>query len=103
MEREEKVHELKCRPDLFDAMWDDKNYTEIRLDQDFREGDILLLRECSPDGRLFLGREMVAHVMHVQPVLRSSNVVALSVVVTDRVVSNEIEYMLRHHGELLPV
>jgi hypothetical protein len=103
MEREEKVHELKCRPDLFEAMWEDKNYTEIRPDQDFRVGDILLLRECSPDGRLFLGREMVAHVMHIQPVARSTNVVAMSVVVSDRVVSNEIEYMLNRHVDLLPV
>lgn len=105
MIEEGKVHELKCWPEPFEAMWKDLKTCEVRKnDRDFKVGDILHLREFSPDMRIYLGRGMVAHVLHIQTGFGlPEDVCVMSVVVTDRHIEDEIEVLL--HGKMawLPV
>lgn len=70
LERHVKVHELKCWPSPFSAMWDGRKRFELRRnDRGYRVGDVLHLREyvmpslAAPDGR-YTGREMVAVVTY---------------------------------------
>lgn len=58
-----KVHELKTWPDMFDLVWRDLKRFEIRNDdRGFNAGDILHLREWSPDSGEYSGRELRAKV-----------------------------------------
>ncbi len=73
-----RVHDLKCAPGPFDAVWRGAKAFEWRKnDRDYRVGDALALREWDsqlnefqdgrpPDGpRGYSGRWIVAHVTHV--------------------------------------
>ncbi|MCM1104699.1 MAG: DUF3850 domain-containing protein [Clostridium sp.] len=59
-----KVHELKIEPRYFQDIIDDRKCFEIRKnDRDFREGDILFLREYN-NGK-YTGREIRCIVSYV--------------------------------------
>ena len=55
-------HELKTWPEPFEAVWQGMKSHEVRdnRDRNFVVGDILHLREWSPNGRGYTGREMYA-------------------------------------------
>ncbi len=51
-------HELKCWPEYFDVIVVGSKTFELRKnDRNFHEGDILWLREWSPDTKSYSGRE----------------------------------------------
>ena len=61
-----KVHSLKCWPDPFGAMERGEKTAEFRLnDRDFREGDILILREWCPVSGEYTGQELRRTITHV--------------------------------------
>jgi hypothetical protein len=66
------LHDLKCWPEFFEAIFDGRKNFEVRKDdRKFRVGDLLLLREWSPNrlygGGSYSGRTLqrrVTYVMH---------------------------------------
>jgi len=68
-----KVHELKCWPKHFSAIWDGTKRFEFRFnDRDYKVGDYLHLREWEPSlmygvnaGGSYLGREIVLRVTYI--------------------------------------
>ncbi|HWB62144.1 MAG TPA: DUF3850 domain-containing protein [Chitinophagales bacterium] len=45
----ERIHELKCHPQPFNAKWENRKNWELRKnDRDYQEGDILIEKEYSP-------------------------------------------------------
>jgi hypothetical protein len=66
------MHELKCWPDLFQAMLDGtKPFEARRNDRNFQVGDVLLLREWTPADSIhsrlgeYSGREIRAKVTFI--------------------------------------
>lgn len=54
-----KDHELKCWPDYFQAMLEDRKHFEIRKnDRSFRVGDTLFLKEFNINKASYTGRRM---------------------------------------------
>ena len=54
---EQKEHQLKCWPKFFKAVTSGKKKFEIRYDdRDFRERDILHLREWDPETKTYTGK-----------------------------------------------
>jgi hypothetical protein len=63
-----RIHELKCWPVPFDAVWNGRKPYEIRKnDRDYRTGDVLRLREWSPEGKQYTGREVSTEVAYMTP------------------------------------
>lgn len=59
-------HDLKTHPKPFQALWDGFKWAEYRKnDRDFKEGDILHLREWSPRTGKYLGRVLDRRVTYV--------------------------------------
>ena len=62
-------HELKTWPDVFEATWRGEKLHEFRRnDRGFNRGDVLILREWSPDlaaGDRYTGREVTALITHI--------------------------------------
>jgi hypothetical protein len=51
MKRNVTIHELKCWPNAFAAIWDGRKTAEFRRDdRGFGIGDVLRLREYEPEG-----------------------------------------------------
>jgi hypothetical protein len=51
-----RIHELKTRPEPYDAMMLGLKTFEVRKnDRDFRVGDTLMLREWDPDTKKYTG------------------------------------------------
>jgi hypothetical protein len=60
------VHQLKTWPEPFQALVDGSKVHEIRrADRDFKEGDVLLLREWDQSADMYSGRVAVARVGHI--------------------------------------
>jgi len=56
------IHELKCRPDAFKEIWEDRKTCELRRDdRGFEVGHLLLLREFDPDSV----RSVIVRVTHI--------------------------------------
>lgn len=59
-------HELKTWPEFFRAVIEGRKTAELRRDdREFREGDLLWLREWDNDERAYTGREASALVTHI--------------------------------------
>lgn len=59
-------HELKTWPDMFEEIGTGRKVHEFRKnDRDFREGDLLLLREFEPAGERYTGREIPVRIMSI--------------------------------------
>jgi ParB family chromosome partitioning protein len=59
-------HELKTWPDMFQATYDGIKTAEFRKnDRDFKDGDILELREFDPVLNSYSGRVLTARVMNI--------------------------------------
>lgn len=62
-------HELKSWPAFFAGLVDGTKTAEVRLnDRDFREGDVLVLREYDLSSDRFTGREQVRRISRVDEV-----------------------------------
>lgn len=60
-------HELKTWPEHFQAVWDGRKNSEIRLnDRDFQVMDILVLKEWDPKTNTYSGRQVLADIHHIQ-------------------------------------
>jgi hypothetical protein len=60
------MHELKCWPAYFQAVLDGVKTFELRYnDRDFHAGDVLHLREWSPETREYSGREVYCDVPYL--------------------------------------
>ncbi len=61
-----KTHELKCWPQYFDAVWDNKKKFEIRInDRDFKVGDILILKKFDPEKEEYLPQSIETTISYV--------------------------------------
>lgn len=61
-----KTHELKCWPQYFDAVWDNKKKFEIRInDRDFKVGDILILKKYDPEKEEYLPQSIETTISYV--------------------------------------
>jgi hypothetical protein len=61
-----KIHELKCWPCYFEAVWTGSKGFEIRKgDRGFLPGDVLHLNEWDQDTKKYTGRELTAKVSYV--------------------------------------
>lgn len=62
------VHELKTWPSPFDAAWRQHKTHEIRkADRDFKQWDVLYLREWEPSTEEYTGRECRVEVTYFTP------------------------------------
>lgn len=69
-----KIHELKCWPPYFQDTVDGKKQYENRInDRDFKEGDILRLREWIPENEIYSGRTCFCIVKYVAPMLHPNS------------------------------
>lgn len=60
------IHELKCHPEPFTALWDGRKTYEVREDdRGFQVGDTLWLRCWDPVLQLYLGNEIYATVEYL--------------------------------------
>lgn len=60
------IHELKTWIEFFDAVyWGDKTFEVRKNDRNFKEGDILILKEFDSKINKYTGRETVRHVSYV--------------------------------------
>jgi len=63
---EVKLHELKTWPEPFQAVWEGRKLHEIRTnDRDFRERDVLNLREFDPSTQTYSGRQKLMRVTFI--------------------------------------
>lgn len=61
-------HELKTWPEAFRAVTNEDKTHEIRkADRPFAVGDVLLLREWSPESGAYTGREATVDVTYITP------------------------------------
>lgn len=61
-----KAHELKTVQPFFDMVASGKKRFELRKnDRDFKQGDILILKEWDNSKQLFLGNELVVRVNYI--------------------------------------
>ncbi len=68
------MHDLKCWPEFFDDILSGKKSFEIRKnDRDFKEGDILFLREYDPETKIYTGRKTMRGVAYIARGPRSAN------------------------------
>lgn len=59
-------HELKTWPEYFEPTWNGLKRFEFRKnDRDFKQGDVLRLREWDPKTEKYTGREIAAMVAYV--------------------------------------
>lgn len=62
-----KIHEIKCDPERFQAIWDRAKTCEIRLnDRYYAVGDILKIHEYDREILRFTGRECKRKISHIQ-------------------------------------
>ena len=60
------AHELKTWPDMFEEIVLGRKVHEFRKnDRNFREGDLILLREFEPAGERYTGRELPVRIMSI--------------------------------------
>ena len=60
------IHELKCWPAYFQAVWDDKKTFEVRKnDRDYQVDDKRVLREWNPKTEEYTGSGLVVKVTYV--------------------------------------
>ena len=61
-----KIHELKTWPPHFAAIWSGVKTFEIRRDdRGYEPGDVLHLREWSPESKSYSGRMLLARVTYL--------------------------------------
>lgn len=59
-------HELKTWPEYFEAIWMGVKTFEIRFDdREFKEGDVVFLREYDPNTKTYSGRTIVRRIVYV--------------------------------------
>lgn len=59
-------HDLKCWPEFFVALANDKKTFELRKnDRDFQVGDFMLLREWDPRTQKYSGREELRRIIYM--------------------------------------
>lgn len=60
------THQLKTRPEYFDAVLASKKRFEVRrADRDFKVGDELILMEWDPDKEAYTGRTLTKRVTYI--------------------------------------
>lgn len=61
-----KVHELKCWPGSFEALWTGRKRYELRkADRPFEVGDVLHIREWSPVTKDYTSAELVMPITYM--------------------------------------
>jgi hypothetical protein len=61
-----KIHDLKTWPESFEPVVEGKKRCEFRKDdRGFERGDLLLLREWSPQTKDYMGRVAVVRITHI--------------------------------------
>jgi hypothetical protein len=92
-----KIHELRCWPDSFQAVWDGIKTFEVRVDdRNYRDGDQLLLSEYDPHTERYSGRKVLVDVPYLLPGGQCCTVLSVSAVVMSiRVVSREQPQVVR--------
>lgn len=61
-----KIHNLKCWPEYFEAVWFERKTFEIRInDRDFKVGDMLKLEEYNREGGFCTGNCVYAEVVYL--------------------------------------
>lgn len=89
-----KVHELKCWPEPFQAMWDGYKTFEVRVnDRDYQVADYLLLREFDPATSVYSGRRILVNVLYVMEGGRFG-VAEGSVIMSTRLIETTTERLL---------
>lgn len=60
------IHELKCWPEQFSALWDgSKNFELRKNDREFQVGDFLLIKEWIPSTEEYTGSSLLRKVSYV--------------------------------------
>jgi hypothetical protein len=81
------LHELKCDPDHFQAVWAGQKKAEIRRnDRFFRVGDTIILEEFEPIEARYSGRYIETRITHILDDRRylALGMVMLSLKIIDR-------------------
>lgn len=65
------THTLKCWPKFFDAIVDGRKRHDLRRvgDRDFQVGDLMMLREFSPDADAYTGRVQAVRITYITSAL----------------------------------
>jgi ParB family chromosome partitioning protein len=85
-----KTHHLKTWPEYFEAIWRGDKTFEFRLnDRDFKEGDKLILEECSFEG-VYSGRSIECNAGYI---LYSENFGILPIGYCIMSIGNCVQYM----------
>lgn len=71
MDRPAVTHVLKCWPKFFEPITEGKKRHDLRRagDRDFRVGDLMLLREFSPEAGTYTGRDCVVRITYITSAL----------------------------------
>jgi hypothetical protein len=80
------VHDLKTWPTYFDAVECGLKTFEVREDdRNFKEGDILVLREYNPNRKTYSGRVQLVKVNYICNLPFDSNYVGMSIERVDEI------------------
>lgn len=75
-----KMHELKIQPEYFDAVLKGKKTFEIRKnDRNFKEGDLLLLREFDPVSAQYTEQEVMKQICYITSFAQRKGYVVLGI------------------------
>lgn len=83
-----KIHELKIYPEYFQPVVDEIKSFEIRRDEGFKVGDILLLWEFNPELEQFTGRKVARRITYITNYAQQQPYVVLAIVKEERINGN---------------
>jgi hypothetical protein len=76
------IHELKCHPEPFDAVWRGEKFHEVRVnDRNYQVGDVLRLRRWDPRTAQFSGeiKRVVSYITNGGTYGLPDNLVVMSI------------------------